>query len=55
MLLLIINLPTDMREPVFEYDRPPVYHPPQKKYPHGQPLRYMDRYRGKKEHTYGIY
>ncbi|KAK1794226.1 hypothetical protein P4O66_011118, partial [Electrophorus voltai] len=36
----------DMREPVFEYDRPPVYHPPQKKYPHGQPLRYMDRYRG---------
>ncbi|KAK2866635.1 hypothetical protein Q7C36_002691 [Tachysurus vachellii] len=45
----------NMREPVFEYDRPPVYHPPQKKYPHGQPLRYMDRYRGKKEHTYGIY
>ncbi|KAK3560016.1 hypothetical protein QTP86_033816 [Hemibagrus guttatus] len=45
----------NMREPVFEYDRPPVYHPPQKKYPHGQPLRYMDRYRGRKEHTHGIY
>ncbi|XP_066521227.1 39S ribosomal protein L38, mitochondrial [Hoplias malabaricus] len=45
----------NMREPVFEYDRPPVYHPPQRKYPHGQPLRYMDRYRGEKEHTYGIY
>ncbi|XP_036427989.1 39S ribosomal protein L38, mitochondrial [Colossoma macropomum] len=45
----------NMREPVFEYDRPPVYHPPQRKYPHGQPLRYMDRYRGGKEHTYGIY
>ncbi|TRY87619.1 hypothetical protein DNTS_026652, partial [Danionella cerebrum] len=34
-----------MREPVFEYQRPPVYHPPQKKYPHLQPLRYLDRYR----------
>ncbi|XP_043087098.1 39S ribosomal protein L38, mitochondrial [Puntigrus tetrazona] len=45
----------DMREPVFEYDRPPVYHPPQKKYPHGQPLRYLDRYRGGAEKTYGIY
>ncbi|XP_062859692.1 39S ribosomal protein L38, mitochondrial isoform X2 [Trichomycterus rosablanca] len=45
----------NMKEPVFDYDRPPVYHPPQKKYPHGQPLRYMDRYRGRKEHTFGIY
>ncbi|KAG9267472.1 39S ribosomal protein L38, mitochondrial [Astyanax mexicanus] len=45
----------NMREPVFEYERPPVYHPPQQKYPHGQPLRYMDRYRDGKEHTYGIY
>ncbi|KAI5103515.1 39S ribosomal protein L38, mitochondrial isoform X1, partial [Silurus meridionalis] len=45
----------NMKEPVFEYERPPVYHPPQKKYPHGQPLRYMDRYRGGSEHTYGIY
>ncbi|XP_072522809.1 large ribosomal subunit protein mL38 [Salminus brasiliensis] len=45
----------NMREPVFEYDRPPVYHPPQQKYPQGQPLRYMDRYRGEKKHTYGIY
>lgn len=46
---------TDMREPVFEYDRPPIYHPPQRKYPKGQPLRYLDRYREGKEHTYGIY
>ncbi|TSL04199.1 39S ribosomal protein L38, mitochondrial [Bagarius yarrelli] len=45
----------NMREPVFEYDWPPVYHPPQKKYPHGQPLRYLDRYGAGKEHTYGIY
>ncbi|XP_051968964.1 39S ribosomal protein L38, mitochondrial [Xyrauchen texanus] len=45
----------NMREPVFEYVRPPVYHPPQKKYPHGQPLRYLDRYRDGTEHTYGIY
>uniref|UniRef100_A0A671LGQ0 Mitochondrial ribosomal protein L38 n=1 Tax=Sinocyclocheilus anshuiensis TaxID=1608454 RepID=A0A671LGQ0_9TELE len=45
----------NMREPVFEYDRPPVYHPPQKKYPHGQPLRYLDRYRDGAEKTYGIY
>ncbi|XP_076856103.1 large ribosomal subunit protein mL38 isoform X2 [Brachyhypopomus gauderio] len=45
----------NMREPVFEYERPPVYHPPQKKYPHKQPLRYMDRYRDGQEHTYGIY
>ncbi|XP_030611174.1 large ribosomal subunit protein mL38 [Archocentrus centrarchus] len=44
-----------MREPVFEFIRPPVYHPPQVKYPHRQPLRYLDRYRDGKEHTYGIY
>ncbi|XP_024120245.1 39S ribosomal protein L38, mitochondrial [Oryzias melastigma] len=44
-----------MREPVFEFVRPPVYHPPQVKYPHGQPLRYLDRYRDGQEHTYGIY
>ncbi|KAM6964338.1 large ribosomal subunit protein mL38 [Tautogolabrus adspersus] len=45
----------NMREPVFEFIRPPVYHPPQVKYPHGQPLRYLDRYRDGKEHTFGIY
>ncbi|XP_067913994.1 39S ribosomal protein L38, mitochondrial [Heterodontus francisci] len=45
----------DMKEPVFEFDFPPVYHPPQKKYPHGQPLRYLDRYRDSHEPTYGIY
>lgn len=45
----------DMREPVFEFIRPPVYHPPQVKYPHGQPLRYLERYRDGKQHTYGIY
>ncbi|XP_043941109.1 39S ribosomal protein L38, mitochondrial [Protopterus annectens] len=45
----------NMKEPVFEYDRPPVYHPPQKKYPHRQPLRYLDRYRDSDEPTYGIY
>ncbi|XP_029456334.1 39S ribosomal protein L38, mitochondrial [Rhinatrema bivittatum] len=45
----------NMKEPVFEYDRPPVYHPPQKKYPHLQPLRYLDRYRDSDEPTYGIY
>ncbi|XP_056153150.1 39S ribosomal protein L38, mitochondrial [Lampris incognitus] len=44
-----------MKEPVFEFIRPPVYHPPQVKYPHRQPLRYLDRYRDGKEHTYGIY
>ncbi len=44
-----------MREPVFEYDRPAVYHPAQKKYPHGQPLRYLDRYRDGAQKTYGIY
>lgn len=46
---------TDMREPVFEFVRPPVYHPPQLKFPHGQPLRYLDRYRDSEEPTYGIY
>lgn len=45
----------NMREPVFEFSWPPVYHPPQVKFPHGQPLRYLDRYRDGKEHTYGIY
>ncbi|XP_034564713.1 39S ribosomal protein L38, mitochondrial [Notolabrus celidotus] len=45
----------NMREPVFEFIRPEVYHPPQVKYPHGQPLRYLDRYRDGQEHTYGIY
>ncbi|XP_041829255.1 39S ribosomal protein L38, mitochondrial [Melanotaenia boesemani] len=45
----------NMREPVFEFIRPPVYHPPQVKFPHGQPLRYLDRYRDGKEQTYGIY
>ncbi|KAK0134303.1 39S ribosomal protein L38, mitochondrial [Merluccius polli] len=45
----------DMKEPVFEFERPPVYHPPQVKFPHRQPLRYLDRYREGKEHTYGIY
>ncbi|NXL59969.1 RM38 protein, partial [Chordeiles acutipennis] len=46
---------TDMREPVFEFVRPPVYHPPQVKFPRHQPLRYLDRYRDTKEPTYGIY
>uniref|UniRef100_V9KSM8 Large ribosomal subunit protein mL38 n=2 Tax=Callorhinchus milii TaxID=7868 RepID=V9KSM8_CALMI len=45
----------DMKEPIFEYDFPPVYHPPQRKYPHAQPLRYLDRYRDTHEPTYGIY
>nr|XP_006011475.1 PREDICTED: 39S ribosomal protein L38, mitochondrial isoform X2 [Latimeria chalumnae] len=45
----------NMKEPIFTYDRLPVYHPPQKKYPHGQPLRYLDRYRDSHEPTYGIY
>ncbi|XP_057682280.1 39S ribosomal protein L38, mitochondrial isoform X2 [Corythoichthys intestinalis] len=45
----------DMAEPVFEFIRPPVYHPPQVKFPHRQPLRYLDRYRDGKEQTYGIY
>lgn len=46
---------TDMREPVFEFVRPPVYHPPQLKFPRHQPLRYLDRYRDTEEPTYGIY
>ncbi|NXH15935.1 RM38 protein, partial [Bucco capensis] len=45
----------NMREPVFEFVRPPVYHPPQVKFPHKQPLRYLDRYRDTQEPTYGIY
>ncbi|XP_041818977.1 39S ribosomal protein L38, mitochondrial [Chelmon rostratus] len=45
----------NMREPVFDFIWPPVYHPPQVKFPQGQPLRYLDRYRDGKEHTYGIY
>lgn len=46
---------TDMREPVYEFVRPPVYHPPQLKFPRHQPLRYLDRYRDTEEPTYGIY
>ena len=45
----------DMREPVFEFVRPPPYHPKQKCFPHRQPLRYLDRYRDSHEPTYGIY
>ncbi|NXP05152.1 RM38 protein, partial [Thinocorus orbignyianus] len=45
----------NMREPVFEFVRPPVYHPPQLKFPRQQPLRYLDRYRDTQEPTYGIY
>uniref|UniRef100_U3J3Y5 Large ribosomal subunit protein mL38 n=1 Tax=Anas platyrhynchos platyrhynchos TaxID=8840 RepID=U3J3Y5_ANAPP len=45
----------NMREPVFEFVRPPVYHPPQVKFPRHQPLRYLDRYRDTTEPTYGIY
>ncbi|NXF93807.1 RM38 protein, partial [Eubucco bourcierii] len=45
----------NMREPVFEFVRPPVYHPPQLKFPRHQPLRYLDRYRDTQEPTYGIY
>ena len=44
-----------MREPVFEFVRPPPYHPEQKRFPHRQPLRYLDRYRDSHEPTYGIY
>ncbi|OWK14147.1 MRPL38, partial [Cervus elaphus hippelaphus] len=51
--LLLTNL--DMREPVFEFVRPPPYHPKQKSFPHRQPLRYLDRYRVGQEPTYGIY
>ncbi|NXY22863.1 RM38 protein, partial [Atrichornis clamosus] len=45
----------NMREPVFEFVRPPVFHPPQVKFPRHQPLRYLDRYRDTEEPTYGIY
>ncbi|NXR11134.1 RM38 protein, partial [Semnornis frantzii] len=45
----------NMKEPVFEFVRPPVYHPPQVKFPRHQPLRYLDRYRDTQEPTYGIY
>ncbi|NP_001090576.2 mitochondrial ribosomal protein L38 L homeolog [Xenopus laevis] len=45
----------NMREPVFEYERPLEYHPKQIKYPHAKPLRYLDRYRDSEEPTYGIY
>ncbi|XP_007957831.1 39S ribosomal protein L38, mitochondrial [Orycteropus afer afer] len=45
----------NMREPVFEFVRPPPYHPKQKRFPHRQPLRYLDRYRDSHEPTYGIY
>ena len=52
---LSFTLPADMREPVFEFVRPPPYHPKQKCFPHQQPLRYLDRYRVSQEPTYGIY
>ncbi|XP_008102612.2 large ribosomal subunit protein mL38 [Anolis carolinensis] len=45
----------NMKEPVFDFVRPPKYHPIQKKFPHRQPLRYLDRYRDSDELTYGIY
>ncbi|XP_053151777.1 39S ribosomal protein L38, mitochondrial [Hemicordylus capensis] len=45
----------NMKEPVFDFVRPPKYHAPQKKFPHRQPLRYLDRYRDSDEPTYGIY
>ncbi|KPP63245.1 39S ribosomal protein L38, mitochondrial-like [Scleropages formosus] len=45
----------NMKEPIFTFLRPPVYHPPQKVYPHRQPLRYLDRYRDGHVPTYGIY
>ncbi|XP_066472506.1 large ribosomal subunit protein mL38 [Tiliqua scincoides] len=45
----------NMKEPVFDFVRPPKYHSPQKKFPHLQPLRYLDRYRDSNEPTYGIY
>lgn len=51
----LLHSPADMREPVFEFVRPPPYHPKQKSFPHRQPLRYLDRYRVCQEPTYGIY
>ncbi|XP_040288977.1 39S ribosomal protein L38, mitochondrial [Bufo bufo] len=44
-----------MKEPIFDHQFPPVYHTPQVKFPHLQPLRYLDRYRDSDEPTYGIY
>ncbi|XP_075682108.1 large ribosomal subunit protein mL38 isoform X2 [Rhinoderma darwinii] len=44
-----------MKEPVFDHQFPPIYHTPQVKFPHLQPLRYLDRYRDSDEPTYGIY
>lgn len=39
-----------MKEPIFEYDFPPVYHTPQKWFPLRQPFNlYMDRYRDPKQ------
>nr|XP_020660767.1 39S ribosomal protein L38, mitochondrial [Pogona vitticeps] len=45
----------DMKEPVFDFVRPPPYHPPQKRFPHRQPLRYLDRYRDTDEPVYKRY
>ncbi|XP_072846619.2 large ribosomal subunit protein mL38 isoform X2 [Pogona vitticeps] len=45
----------DMKEPVFDFVRPPPYHPPQKRFPHRQPLRYLDRYRDSDEPVYKRY
>ncbi|KAK2520278.1 hypothetical protein Q9966_013543 [Columba livia] len=42
------------RELVFEFVRPPIYHPPQVKFPRHQPLGYLDRQRDTKEPMYGI-
>ncbi|XP_049829664.1 39S ribosomal protein L38, mitochondrial [Schistocerca gregaria] len=40
----------NMQEPVFEYDFPPPYHPPQKWFPLKQAFNlYMDRYRDQKQ------
>ena len=40
----------DTKEPAFEYQHPPPYHPPQIHYPRREPFnRYFDRYRDKKE------
>ncbi|XP_064890419.1 uncharacterized protein LOC135575697 [Columba livia] len=33
------DIQSDRREPMVEFVRPPVYHPPQVKFPHHQPLR----------------
>ncbi|XP_072013325.1 large ribosomal subunit protein mL38-like [Amphiura filiformis] len=34
----------NMREPVFEYDFPPTYLAPQKKWPHKKPLHYLEHF-----------